>query len=63
MTLVYEETLLARLAPGLAVRDLGCSEFREAMRSVARIISDETPASTPREHVEREMRKDRNGRR
>lgn len=59
MTLVYEETLLARHAPGLPVRDLPCSEFNDAMRAVSDILSDESPATSPREWVEREARRSR----
>lgn len=61
MTLVYEETLLSRHSPGLPVRDLYCSEFKDAMKSIADILSDESPATSPREWVDREARRSRRG--
>ncbi len=59
MTLIHEETILARNAPGLCVRDLYCSEFRDAMRALADIMDTETPATSTREFVEREARRRR----
>ena len=59
VTLVYEEVLLARYVGGLDVRQMYCSEFADGIRSLGEILSNETPAMTPREAVEREMRRRR----